>query len=141
MLAVLADEPMHGYQIMQELEERSGGGWQPSPGSIYPTLQLLADEELVAGSEEGGKTIYTLTESGRVALDAIDAPPAWERFEGGAMADLVSLRRSVHQLGMAAKQVVHAGTDDQVRAAHQLITDTRKALYKILADDEPAAEE
>lgn len=132
---------MHGYQIMQELEERSGGGWQPSPGSIYPTLQLLADEELVVGSEEGGKTIYSLTDDGRTALQAVDGPPAWERFEGGGMADVVKLRRSMHQLGMAAKQVVHAGTDEQVRAAHQILADARKALYKILADDEVATAE
>ena len=73
---------------------------------------------------------------GRTELDGAEGPPAWERFEGGGMADVVKLRRSVHQLGMAARQVVHAGSDEQVRAAHQILIDARKALYKILADDE-----
>ena len=136
VLQLLADEPMHGYQVMQELEERSGGGWQPSPGSIYPTLQLLADEGLIVAEEEGGKNIFSLTSEGRKAVDAIEEPPAWERFDGDGMADVVKLRRSVHQLGMAAKQVVQAGSDQQVQAAHQILTDARKALYKLLASDE-----
>ena len=127
---------MHGYQIMQELEERSGGAWQPSPGSIYPTLQLLADEGLIVAEEEGGKNIFTLTDDGRAAVEAIDEPPAWERFDGDGMADVVKLRRAVHQLGFAAKQVTMAGSDQQIQAAHKILTDARKGLYQLLADDE-----
>jgi DNA-binding PadR family transcriptional regulator len=136
VLTVLADEPMHGYQVMQELEERSAGGWQPSPGSIYPTLQLLADEGLIVGEREGGKNVFALTTEGRAAVEEIDEPPAWERFGGDGMADAVKLRRSVHQLGMAAKQVVVAGSDQQIQAAQAIIADARKAIYKLLANDD-----
>jgi DNA-binding PadR family transcriptional regulator len=127
---------MHGYQVMQELEDRSGGGWQPSPGSIYPTLQQLADEGLIVPEREGGKNIFSLTAEGRNAVEAIDEPPAWERMGGDGMADVVKLRRSVHQLGAAAKQIVMAGSDDNVRAAQEVLNDARKALYKLLAEDE-----
>jgi DNA-binding PadR family transcriptional regulator len=69
VLALLAESPMHGYQIIQELEARSGGVWRPSPGSVYPTLQLLADEGLVSGEEENGKRVYSLTEAGHALVE------------------------------------------------------------------------
>ncbi len=127
---------MHGYQIMQEMEERSGGGWQPSPGSIYPTLQLLADEGLIVSRPEGGKNIFTLTEEGTAAISAIEGPPVWERFKGEGMAGVGNLRRSLFQLGAAVKQVSAAGTEAQVEAAQAILTDARKSLYRLLADDE-----
>lgn len=135
VLALLAEEAMHGYQIMQELEDRSGGGWQPSPGSIYPTLQQLADEGLIEADAEGARNVYSLTEAGRRAVGQIDEPPAWERFgaDGGGAA---SLRRAVFQLGAAAKQVAVAGTDRQIEAARAVLDDARKALYRILATDD-----
>lgn len=127
---------MHGYQIMQELEERSGGGWQPSPGSIYPTLQLLADEGLVVSAAEGGKNIFSLTDSGRDAVADIAGPPAWERFAGDEATGFAGLRRAVGQLAAAAKQVAAAGTDEQVRDAQRIVNDARKSLYRLLAADD-----
>ncbi|MGA8788951.1 MAG: PadR family transcriptional regulator, partial [Paenarthrobacter sp.] len=64
ILALLAERPMHGYQIIHEIEERSGGSWKPSAGSVYPTLQLLADEGFVSAEESNGRKIYSLTEAG-----------------------------------------------------------------------------
>ncbi|MDH3684187.1 MAG: PadR family transcriptional regulator [Acidimicrobiia bacterium] len=127
---------MHGYQIMRELEDRSGGGWQPSPGSVYPTLQLLADEGLVVSESEGGKNIFSLTDDGRATVAELSGPLAWERFTSDEATDFVNLRRSVVQLGAAAKQVAAAGTDEHIRAAQTIVNDARKALYRLLAEDD-----
>ena len=78
VLSLLAEEPMHGYQIIREIEDRSGGTWKPSAGSVYPTLQLLADEGLVAAEEQNGRKTYSLTEAGRATADEADAPAPWE---------------------------------------------------------------
>src|SRR6478609_8500962 len=83
VLALLSEQPMHGYQIIREIEERSGGSWKPSAGSVYPTLQLLADEGLLTATEEGGRKTYALTEEGRaVAAEAGDAP--WSTADAGS---------------------------------------------------------
>ena len=68
ILALLGESPMHGYQIIQELETRSNGLWRASPGSIYPTLQLFEDEGLVSASEVDGKRVFQLTDTGRERL-------------------------------------------------------------------------
>jgi hypothetical protein len=78
-IAILAEQPMHGYQIIQQIEERSAG-WKPSPGSVYPTLQLLTDEGVVDVEEEGGRKTYSLTEAGRA--EAADKPAPWRAGEG-----------------------------------------------------------
>ncbi|MEM7273105.1 MAG: PadR family transcriptional regulator [Actinomycetota bacterium] len=137
ILAVLAEEPMHGYQIMQEMEERSGGAWQPSPGSIYPTLQQLADEGLVVSEAVEGKNVFSLTEDGATVLAQSDAAPPWERF-GEGHAAYGSLRRSIHQLGAAARQVAMAGSPAQVEEANRILTDARKSIYRLLAQDDAA---
>lgn len=136
VLALLAESAMHGYQLMQELEERSGGAWHPSPGSIYPTLQQLADEGLVTSASEGGKNIFSLTSAGTEANDSNDEPPPWERFDPANVEGFVNLRKSVFQLTAAAKQVGSAGTTDQVERAKKIIDDARKNLYKVLAEDD-----
>lgn len=134
ILLLLTEQPMHGYQIMQEFEERSGGGWQPSPGSIYPTLQQLADEDLVVSEPSDGKNVFSLTEAGRAAISELDEPPAWERFDAEGAAGMLNLRRSMFQLGAATKQVAATGTERQVEAARAVLGDARKALYQILAE-------
>lgn len=128
---------MHGYQIMQELEERSGGGWQPSPGSIYPTLQQLSDEGLIASEPLDGKNVFSLTEDGASAVQANEDPPPWERFVGEGGAAYSGLKRSMFQLGAAARQVATAGSQSQAEAANEVLNEARKALYRILAEDDP----
>lgn len=133
---LLSEQAMHGYQLMQEMQDRSDGAWEPSPGSIYPTLQQLADEGLVRSEANEGKNVFTLTDVGRSAASAIDEPPAWERFRGEGMAGAGQLRRAMMQLGAAARQVGSAGTDAQVEQAVGVLTEARKQLYRILAADD-----
>lgn len=132
VLALLAEQPMHGYQIISELDERTGGTWKPSPGSVYPTLQMLADEGLVRSEPEGGKNVFHLTDSGRRAAAEGDSAP-WDAVAGdGATVDV---RRTIAQLAMAFKQVTHTGTADQLERATRILNDARKAIYGILAED------
>src|SRR4051812_34325932 len=65
VLAILAEEPGHGYEIIQRLEAKSQGAWRPSPGSVYPMLQLLEDEGLVQSAERDGKRVFQITDAGR----------------------------------------------------------------------------
>jgi DNA-binding PadR family transcriptional regulator len=134
VLILLAEEPMHGYQVMQELEERSGGTWQPSPGSVYPTLQLLADEGLVVSEASEGKNVFSLTEAGRVVVDTIEQTPVWERFAEEGTSGPHALHRALFQVGAAVKQVAATGSPSQVEAAGTILADTRKALYRVLAE-------
>ncbi|MFT4245433.1 MAG: PadR family transcriptional regulator [Micrococcaceae bacterium] len=69
ILMLLADKPMHGYEIITKLEEQSGGMWRPSPGSVYPTLQLLEEQELVTSEKQGKKKVYSVTEAGEKKIE------------------------------------------------------------------------
>lgn len=134
ILALLAEAPMHGYQIIQELTERTEGVWRPSPGSVYPTLQQLEDEDLIVPSaSETGKRVFELTDAGREA--AASAPVPWEAVAGEADDALVDLRELAMQVMWATRQVAAAGTAAQLEAAQGILRDARKALYRLLADD------
>ncbi|MGF7236991.1 MAG: PadR family transcriptional regulator [Frankia sp.] len=140
LLALLAEEPMHGYQMIRELSERSGGAWRPSPGSVYPVLAMLADEGLVRAVEEAsGKRVFHLTDAGKADVAAhADEPKPWDL---AADTDTVTDLRSVtFQVGAAVVQVARAGNDSQIAAAHKVLTEARRALYRILAEEdlEPA---
>jgi DNA-binding PadR family transcriptional regulator len=139
-LLLLAEQPLHGYQIIQEITERSHGIWQPSPGSVYPALQLLEDEGLVRAEQTEGRRVYYLTDSGRAYVEAHRAELAAARdaVTGGVSADALELRETFGQVAAAFGQVVHAGTPAQVAAAKELLTNTRRQLYRILADDSAA---
>jgi DNA-binding PadR family transcriptional regulator len=135
ILSLLAEEPMHGYQIIQELAERTGGVWRPSPGSVYPTLQQLEDEELVRETApESGKRVYELTDAGRDQAAATPAP--WTAVSEESDDALVALRDLVHQVMAATRQVAHAGTAAQVEAAQQVLRDARRSLYRLLAGED-----
>lgn len=135
VLAVLAEKPQHGYDVIRELEERSGGVWSPSPGSVYPTLQMLEDEGLVTSEEQDGKKVYSLTEAGRSELGerrkrAGGADP-WDL--GGVPEGFARLRDAGFQLAGAAMQVARAGDETQVEKATEILTDARRKIYEILA--------
>ncbi|WP_326776816.1 PadR family transcriptional regulator [Streptomyces sp. NBC_01445] len=136
ILALLKDRPMHGYEMIQEIAERSGGAWKPSPGSVYPTLQLLEDEGLIASESEGGKKLFALTESGRSAADeGPDAP--WEEAGRGVDWDsLNEIRQAGFGLMEAFGQVWKTGSKEQREKALTVINDARKKLYLILADED-----
>ncbi len=142
VLALLGEEPMHGYQIIQELSERSGGAWTPSPGSIYPALQLLQDEGLVSAAETDGKRVFTLTASGREQAERRgDGPLPWEAAARGEGASYGELRQLVGSVAAAVRQVAVAGDDGQAAKAVELLRSTRRDLYRLLAeDDSPPSE-
>ncbi|MGZ4665297.1 MAG: PadR family transcriptional regulator [Frankiaceae bacterium] len=137
LLALLAEQPMHGYQMIGELSERSGGAWRPSPGSVYPVLQMLEDEGLVRLQETEGRRVYHLTDAGRAVVEARRGEPTpWDAAADAADDGVADLRPLVLQVGAAALQVAHAGTEQQVAAAREALTNVRRALYRILAEDE-----
>ncbi len=138
ILHLLTEEPMHGYQIMQELSERTDGLWKPSPGSVYPTLQQLEDEGLVEAQQSDGKNVFGLTDEGRAKVESTQEPPPWERFGSETSDGLVSLRDTAFKVGAAVMQVARAGSDAQVADAKAVLEETRRKIYQILAeDDEP----
>jgi DNA-binding PadR family transcriptional regulator len=142
ILAVLGDGPRNGYQIMSEIEERSGGAWRPSPGAVYPALSQLADEGLITGEETGGRRTFSLTDAGRAYVEQNPemARGAWESTTQQEAWQLPGLFAVAARLGGGIVQVAHAGTPEQVRAAEQLLEQTRRRIYQILADD-PGAEQ
>jgi DNA-binding PadR family transcriptional regulator len=133
ILTALREEPAHGYEVMRRLEEMSGGLWRPSPGSVYPHLQMLEDEGMVHSTEQDGTRTFKLTEAG-VAESAKDAQLPWQT--GGENDDqILSLRQAVSQLMSAAKQLSGAGEIAQVERGVAVIQKARKELYQILAED------
>ncbi len=142
ILALLVEGPMHGYQIMGELADRSGGVWRPSPGSVYPTLQQLQDEALVSSVEtEGGRRTFELTEEGRRTAAEQGTPVPWEAVADETESAVVELRDLVFQVMAAARQVVHAGDASHVTQAKDVLRDARQRLYRILAEDAPSSTE
>ncbi|YCK83328.1 PadR family transcriptional regulator [Arthrobacter sp. D3-18] len=133
ILALLAERPMHGYQIIREIEERSGGSWKPSAGSVYPTLQLLADEGFVSTEESNGRKIYSLTEAGREDVASAETAAPWE--SAGNPPGFGALPRAGVELAQAAAQVGRTGTPKQVQEAVTVLEDARRRLYSILAQD------
>jgi len=136
ILLLLNEEPMHGYQIIHEIEDRSEGTWRPSPGSIYPTLQLLADEGVVAVEESDGRKTYALTDSGRAEAEkAADKPAPWATTAAAEAGQAGALPRAGMKLGQAVAQVASSGTPDQVTRAVAVVDEARRKLYSILAED------
>jgi len=134
VLALLAERPMHGYEMITELESRTGGVWRPSPGSIYPTLQLLEDEGLIVSEEGGGRKRFTLTDAGRAEATAATEPPAWEHIGDETMENWRELRDAGFGAMNALRQVMTTGTDEQRARAVEVISEARRKLYAILAD-------
>ena len=137
ILALLREGPRNGYQIMSEIEERSGGAWRPSPGAVYPALQQLADEGLIEAEESGGRRTFRLTDAGRrhVEENPQMARAAWESMADGEPGETPGLLVAAARLGGSIVQMAHAGTPGQIRAAEQLLEQTRSRLYQILASD------
>jgi DNA-binding PadR family transcriptional regulator len=138
MLVLLDEQSLNGYGLMQEIEQRSGGAWRPSPGSVYPALSQLEDEGLVKAEEADGRKQYALTDEGRTYVDEnrerLGEP--WADAGQQVGEERLELRGLLWQLGAAAMQVGSAGTDAQVAQARQILVDARKAIYRLLAEDE-----
>jgi DNA-binding PadR family transcriptional regulator len=142
ILALLQEAPRTGYQIMSDIEERSGGAWRPSPGAVYPALAQLADEGLIVGDESGGRRTYRLTDAGRdyLAQNPGMARGAWESKSQQEAWQPPGLFAEAARLAGGIVQVAQAGTPEQVRAAERLLEQTRRSLYQILADESDSAE-
>lgn len=140
ILALLDEGPMHGYQVIQELSGRSGGMWRPSPGSVYPTLQLLEDEGLVRSEDVDGKRVFHLTDAGKAeaAKRGTDAPAPWEMGAGNeSFAEMKNLGFGVVS---AVMQVLQSGNETQIEKAREILSEARRSLYRLLAEDEPTDE-
>jgi DNA-binding PadR family transcriptional regulator len=139
LLLLLAEEPRNGYQLMQEIEERSGGRWRPSPGSVYPTLAQLEDEGLVRATEHEGSKVFELTDAGRTQLaERADAPAPWELGDDPEVHAASELRGLIGQVARAAAQVMQVGDEAQKTRAVETLSETRRALYRILAEEPDA---
>jgi DNA-binding PadR family transcriptional regulator len=138
-LLLLAEEPRNGYQIMQEVQERSEGAWRPSPGSVYPALQQLEDEGLIRSEEVDGRKQLALTDAGREYLDKRDpeARAPWEQFSGDVSNQAAELGNLIREVASAFTQVVRTGSEGQMGEARKVLVTTRRDLYRILADGDP----
>ncbi|GAA2586933.1 PadR family transcriptional regulator [Actinomadura fulvescens] len=138
ILALLAEEPRNGYQIIQEINVRSQGAWKPSPGAVYPALQQLADEGLIVGEEGEGRKTFRLTDQGRVYVDdhADELSEPWAEMTPDFGEGVPDLFKQAAQTGAAVMQLVHSGSPQQVAQAKTVLADTRRRLYRILAEDD-----
>jgi DNA-binding PadR family transcriptional regulator len=135
ILTLLQERPMHGYEMMQELDERTQGLWQPSPGSIYPALQLLEDQGMVRSESADGRRQFTLTDEGRAELKARpEASAPWETMVRQADQGDMALHRALRHVAVAVTQVAQAGTAEQKAKAGELLTELRRQMYLLLAE-------
>src|SRR6476660_7112930 len=134
ILTLLAERPMHGYEMIQEIAERSQNLWRPSPGSVYPTLQLLVDEGLIKRTEsEGSKKLFELTDDGRAGAEKIETAP-WEEIADGVGPAHISLRSAVAQLMGAVAQSAHTANAEQQGRILEIVNNARREIYQILGE-------
>ena len=136
ILALLAERSMHGYEMIQEIAQRTDGVWKPSPGSVYPTLQLLVDEGLIAGTEsEGSKKLFALTDAGRAAAEKLDTPP-WEQIAESIEPEEANLRTAMGQLFGAVEQSAQAASPEQQQRIVGIVNNARREIYQILGESD-----
>src|ERR1035437_499978 len=141
-LLLLPEEPRNGYQIMQEVQERSGGVWRPSPGSVYPALQQLEDEGLIRSEESEGRKLFALTDDGRklLAERPDEAPAPWDQMSSDLSSGAHELGRLMREVAFAFTQVMKTGSEPQLAKARDVLAGARRDLYRILADGDARAE-
>jgi DNA-binding PadR family transcriptional regulator len=143
ILDVLREEPLNGYQIMSQIAERTGGAWKPSPGSVYPTIQQLEDEGLLEGSTGPGQRKLKPTPAGwdYISAHRDELAAVWEPFEEPqpreAGGDFAALKPEIGQVMNAVWQIISTGTDQQRRDAIDVLVETRRKLYGLLAEGDP----
>ena len=129
---------MHGYQLIQQMSERSSGVWRPSPGSVYPTLSQLADEGLIQVTTDEGRNVASLTEAGKAHIDEhrgqLGTP--WDEVAGSVKEEAFDVKAEIGAVMGAVHQVLRVGSADQVGQATKVLAETRKAIYRILAEDD-----
>lgn len=142
VLLLLAESPMHGYELIQQIVAKSEGAWKPSPGSIYPALSQLEDEGLVLIEKVEGRKTAKLTDEGRAFVEEHrgDLGSPWDDVKSSVGGDAMDLRGLIGLLMGAAGQVAAVGTPTQVKAASDVLTDARRRLYRILSEEEQGGE-
>ena len=136
LLMLLAEEPRNGYQLMQTIEDRSGGRWRPSPGSVYPTLAQLEDEGLIHATDRDGARMFEITDAGREHLgERGEQAPPWDPGDDPDARSAGELRALLIQVGKAAWEVLQVGDEQQTAKAWEVLTGARRSLYRILAED------
>jgi DNA-binding PadR family transcriptional regulator len=135
ILSLLAEGPSNGYGLIKAIAEKTDGAWRPSPGSVYPTLQQLVDEDLIVSIGEGRKTEFELTDAGRAYVEEHkeEFDKAWDATPSRT-AEAAALWESVGKLMGVVGQFRHGATDAQRKAAAEKLDETRRALYLILAE-------
>jgi DNA-binding PadR family transcriptional regulator len=134
LLILLSEEPRNGYQLMQAIEERSGGRWRPSPGSVYPALAQLEDQGFIRASEREGAKLFEITDSGREHVSGLSGEvPPWDAERDSE--PFVAIRSLIAQTAEAAWQVAQVADERQIKQASELLAETRRGLYRILAED------
>jgi DNA-binding PadR family transcriptional regulator len=136
ILALLTERSMHGYEMIQELDQRTGGVWRPSPGSVYPTLQLLEDEGAIISESDGGRKAYSLTDAGREEATAAAANAPWAEFSEETVSSGHDTREAVTGIMMALRQIGFERNQEQWQRAVDVLNETKRKLYAILADSE-----
>jgi DNA-binding PadR family transcriptional regulator len=135
LLALLLERPMHGYEMIQELESRTGGIWRPSPGSVYPTLQLLEDEGLIVAEEAGGRKRFALTDAGRPQAEEAAQNAPWQEYGDETVSQAQDYRDAIFGIMNALRQVGFNGTDEQRARALEVLVETKRKLYALLAEE------
>ncbi|AZZ40223.1 PadR family transcriptional regulator [Acidipropionibacterium jensenii] len=136
ILTLLGEEPMHGYQIIREIETRSHGVWKPSAGSVYPTLQMLADEGLVEVEESEGRKTYRLTDAGREEAAGADEESApWQTAAAQNAGRTIELPKAATKLAQAVGQIARGGDPEQIAKAVTILDDARRGIYTILSQE------
>lgn len=135
ILTLLVERPMHGYEMIQEIAARSNDLWKPSPGSVYPTLQLLEDEGLIVATEnDGSKKLFGLTDDGKAAAEKIETAP-WDEINSNADPAQMNLRAATGQLFGAVAQSAHAASEEQQQRILEILNNARREIYQILGED------
>jgi DNA-binding PadR family transcriptional regulator len=143
VLSLLAEQPMNGYQVITAIAERSDGGWQPGPGSVYPAMYALHEEGLIDQADSGPdaapgrRKVHELTDEGRVYVEehAEELRAAWEQSTA-PQRGFRELRQEVHQLHGAIQQVGMSGRPEAIDAAQKVLAEARRSIYRILAEDD-----
>jgi DNA-binding PadR family transcriptional regulator len=121
--------------MLQELSERTHELWRPSPGSLYPALQLLEDQGLVRSLNDEGRRRYQLTDEGRQELaQRPEGPAPWEAMVRDADQADLSLGSTLRQVAVAVNQVAEAGSPEQKARAEALLQELRRQVYLLLAE-------
>ncbi|WP_022881243.1 PadR family transcriptional regulator [Gryllotalpicola ginsengisoli] len=135
VLALLAERPMHGYELIAEIGERSNGSWKPTAGEVYPTLQLLTDEGVIEADAADGRKTYSLTAAGKAEADAAAERAPGPESRKRDLFGIGPLPKAGMELAQAAAQVQRSGTPEQQQEAAKLLDEVRRKLYAILAQE------